>query len=90
MEEKVRKLVAVLVAGSVSAVLVAGPALADKVTAWDGKDKITVGGKTFEVSGKRTKVTIKGAASTREALKVGMDCKVSAAAGAEAAAISCN
>ena len=85
-----RKLVAVLVAASVSAVLAAGPALADKVTAWDGHDKITVGGKTFEVSGKRTKVTIKGAAGTRDALKVGMDCKVSGAAGAEAAAISCN
>ena len=50
-----------------------GPALADKVTAWDGRDKITIGGKQYEISGKRTKVTI----------------KVSGPAGGEATAIAC-
>ena len=55
----------------------------------DGKDKITVGGKTYEVSGKRTKVTIKGAASSRDYIKAGMDCTISGPAGGEATAISC-
>jgi hypothetical protein len=89
MEETVNKTVLVLAAAAFVSTVAIGPALADKVTAWDGRDKITVGGKQYEVSGKRTKVTIKGAAATREQLKVGMDCKVSGSAGGEATAISC-
>jgi hypothetical protein len=89
MEETVNKTVLILAAAAFAATVAVGPALADKVTAWDGRDKITIGGKKYEVSGKRTKVTIKGAAATREMLKVGMDCKVSGPAGGEATAISC-
>jgi hypothetical protein len=89
MEENVNKTVLILAAAAFAATVAVAPALADKVTAWDGRDKITIGGKKYEVSGKRTKVTIKGAAATREMLKVGMDCKVSGPAGGEATAISC-
>ena len=60
------KKVTATIAATFVATLAAGPACAGKVTAWYGKDKITVGGKTYEVSGKRTKVTIKGAASSRD------------------------
>ena len=83
------KKVSAMVAATFVATLAAGPAYAGKVTAWDGKDKITVGGKTYEVSGKRTKVTIKGAASSRDYIKAGMDCTISGPAGGEATAISC-
>ena len=83
------KKVNAMVAATFVATLAAGPAHAGKVTAWDGKDKITVGGKTYEVSGKRTKVTIKGAASSRDSIKAGMDCTISGPAGGEATAISC-
>lgn len=89
MEETVNKTILGLAAAAFVTTVAIGPALADKVTAWDGREKITVGGKKYEISGKRTKVTIKGAASTREMLKVGMDCKVSGPAGGEATAISC-
>ena len=89
MEETVNKTILALAAAAFVTTVAIGPALADKITAWDGREKITVGSKKYEVSGKRTKVTIKGAASTREMLKVGMDCKVSGPAGGEATAISC-
>lgn len=84
-----KKTIVALAAAAFVTTVAIGPALADKITAWDGRDKITVGGKKYEVSGKRTKVTIKGAAGTREMLKVGMDCKVSGPVGGEATAISC-
>ena len=84
-----KKLIVTAAFGFVAASIAAGPALADKVTAWDGREKITVGGKKYEVSGKRTSVTIKGAASNREALKVGMDCTVTGPVGGEAKSISC-
>ena len=83
------KTLLVAAAFGVAASLAAGPALAGKVTAWDGREKITVGGKSYEFSGKRTSVTIQGAASNREALKVGMDCTVTGPAGGEAKSISC-
>ena len=89
MKETVNRTVLALAAAGFVTTVAIGPALADKVTAWDGRDKITVGGKKYEVSGKRTKVTIKGAAGTREQLKVGMDCKVTGPAGGEATAIAC-
>jgi hypothetical protein len=69
--------------------LVVSPALADKVTAYDGRKEITVGGKKYEISGSRTKVMIGGKAGDRGAIKVGMDCKVTGAAGGEASAIDC-
>jgi hypothetical protein len=68
--------------------LAVGPALADKVEKAEG-GSITVGGKDYKVSGSRTKVTIKGAASTRDAIKAGMDCTVSGQAGGEASAVDC-
>jgi hypothetical protein len=64
------------------------PAFADKVEKSDGK-MITVGGKDYQLSGSRTKVTIKGAAGTREAVKAGMDCTVTGPAGGEATAVDC-
>jgi hypothetical protein len=89
MEETVNKRFLTLATAAFVTTAAVGPALADKVTAWDGRDKITIGGKQYEISGKRTKVTIKGAAAIREMLKVGMDCKVSGPAGGEATAIAC-
>ena len=77
-----------LMLAGVAAVLAVGPALADKVEKADG-GSITVAGKEYKVSGSRTKVTIKGAAGTRDAIKVGMDCTVTGAAGGEASAIDC-
>ena len=68
--------------------LAVGPALADKVEKSDGKS-ITVGGKDYTLSGSRTKVTIKGAAGTRDAVKAGMDCTVTGPAGGEASAVDC-
>jgi hypothetical protein len=84
-----RKVLTIVAAGLVSTSFAVAPAFAGKVTAWDGRDKITIDGKKYEVSGKRTKVTIKGAAGTREAIKVGMDCTASGPAGGEATAITC-
>jgi hypothetical protein len=77
-----------ILAGVASFALAVGPALADKVEKSDGKS-ITVGGKDYTLSGSRTKVTIKGAAGTREAVKAGMDCTVTGPAGGEATAIDC-
>ena len=68
--------------------LAISPAFADKVTASDGKS-LTVGGKDYQMSGSRTKVTIKGAASTRDAVKADMDCTVTGTPGAEATAVDC-
>jgi hypothetical protein len=64
------------------------PALADKVEKADG-GSITVAGKDYKLSGPRTKVTIKGAAGTRDAVKAGMDCTVTGPAGGEASAVDC-
>jgi hypothetical protein len=68
--------------------LVVGPALADKVEKAEG-GSITVAGKEYKLSGSRTKVTIKGAAGTRDAIKAGMDCTVTGPAGGEAATVDC-
>lgn len=77
-----------LMLAGVAAMLAVSPALADKVEKADGGN-ITVGGKQYKVSGSRTKVTIKGAAGTRDAIKVGMDCTVTGPAGGEASAVDC-
>jgi hypothetical protein len=68
--------------------LAVSPAFADKVTASDGKT-ITVSGKEYKMSGSRTKVTIAGAAGTRDAVKAGMDCTVTGEAGGDASAVDC-
>ena len=68
--------------------LIAGPAFAQKVEKAEG-NTITVAGKEYRLSGSRTKVTINGAAGTRDAIKVGMDCKVTGEAGGEASAVDC-
>ena len=78
----------ILVLAGVAAMLAVGPALADKVEKADGGN-ITVGGKDYKVSGSRTKVTIKGAAGTRDAIKAGMDCTVTGTPGGEASAVDC-
>ena len=64
------------------------PAFADKVEKAEG-GSITVGGKEFKLSGSRTKVTIAGAAGTRDSIKAGMDCTVTGPAGGEASAVDC-
>jgi hypothetical protein len=75
-----------ILAGAVA--FVVSPALADKVDKAEG-GSITVAGKEYKLSGSRTKVTIKGAAGTREAIKAGMDCTVTGPAGGEATAVDC-
>jgi hypothetical protein len=77
-----------ILAGVATLALAVSPALADKVEKADG-GAITVGGKEFKLSGSRTKVTIKGAAGTRDAVKAGMDCTVTGPAGGEATAVDC-
>jgi hypothetical protein len=77
-----------LVLAGVAFALAVGPALADKVEKAEG-GSLTVGGKEYKMSGSRTKVTIKGAASTRDAVKAGMDCTVTGAAGGEATTVDC-
>jgi hypothetical protein len=86
-EERMTK--ALFLAGVATLVLAVSPALADPVTAWDGTKKITIGGKTYDVSGSRTKVTVGGTAGTRDSIKVGLDCKVTGAEGGEATALDC-
>jgi hypothetical protein len=83
------KTISLIVAGIAATALTVGPALAGKVTAWDGRKEITVDGKKYEISGSRTKVTIGGKAGDRGAIKAGMDCTVKGAAGGEASEISC-
>jgi hypothetical protein len=68
--------------------LVVSPAFADKVDKAEG-GSVTVAGKEYKISGSRTKVTIKGAAGTRDAIKAGMDCMVTGPAGGEATAVDC-
>ena len=77
-----------LILAAAAFTLAVGPALADKVEKSDGK-MITVGGKEYTLSGSRTKVTIKGAAGSRDAVKAGMDCTVTGPAGGEASAVDC-
>jgi len=77
-----------LVLAGVAFALAVGPALADKVEK-AANNMITVGGKEYKLSGSRTKVTIKGAAGTRDAVKAGMDCTVTGTAGGEASAVDC-
>ena len=77
-----------ILAGVATFALAVSPALAAKVEKSDGKN-ITVGGKEYTLSGSRTKVTIKGAAGSREAVKAGMDCTVSGPAGGEATSVDC-
>ncbi len=67
--------------------LTVGPALAEKLTKVDGKN-IELGGKKYEVSSSRTKLTIAGKPGTRDALKVGMDCKATAS-GADLTGLDC-
>lgn len=81
-----KSVIAVIAAGVAAAALTVSPALAAKVEKMDAKS-ITVGGKTYGVSGKRTKVMIKGKAGTRDAIKVGMDCTVKGTG--EASEIDC-
>ena len=64
------------------------PVFAEKVTKAEG-GSITVGSKEYKLSGSRTKVTIKGAAATRDAIKADMDCTVTGEAGGEASAVDC-
>jgi hypothetical protein len=78
----------VLFAAVATIALAASPAFADKVEkAGDGS--ITVAGKDYKISNSRTKVTVKGAAGNRDAIKVGMDCTVQGPAGGEATAVDC-
>ncbi len=77
-----------LILAAAAFALTVGPALADKVEKADGAS-MTVGGKDYKLSGSRTKVMIKGAAGTREAIKAGMDCTVTGPAGGEASAVDC-
>lgn len=70
-----KRMISALAGGIVAAALIVGPALADKLEKVDGKN-ITVGGKSYEVSASRTKVTIAGKEGNRDALKAGMDCKI--------------
>lgn len=44
---------------------------------------------TVNVSGSRTKITVGGAAGTREAIKAGMTCSAVGAAGADATSLDC-
>jgi hypothetical protein len=77
-----------IMAGIASFALAVSPALAEKVEKAEN-NTITVAGKEYKLSGSRTKVTIKGAAGTREAITVGMDCTVTGPAGGEASAVEC-
>lgn len=81
------KAISLIAAGIATAALSIGPALADKVTAYDGRKNITVGGKSYEISGSRTKIMIGGKAGDRGSLKVGMDCTVKGSG--EASEITC-
>lgn len=82
------KTISLIAAGIAAAALTVAPAFAEKVDKAD-RNSITVAGKEYKVSGSRTKVTIKGAAGDREAIKAGMDCTVTGPAGGEATAIDC-
>ncbi len=74
------------------------PAAATKgtVSEWDGRAKLTLklpDGKTFEagISGSRTEVTVAGQKGSRDSIKVGMTCEVTApSSGAEATVLACN
>ncbi len=68
------KTISLIVAGLAATALTVGPALAGKVTAYDGRKEITVDGKKYSISGSSTAVTIAGKKAEREAIKVGMDC----------------
>jgi len=80
------KSISLIAAAVAVAALTTAPALAAKVEKVSSKS-ITVGGKTYSVSGKRTKVMISGKAGSRDAIKVGMDCDVKGTG--EASEISC-
>jgi hypothetical protein len=84
----VTRTISIIAAGIAAVALTAAPALAEKLTKVDGKN-IAAGGKAYEVSGSRTKVTIGGKASTRDSLKVGMDCDIKGPAGGEATSVAC-
>jgi hypothetical protein len=77
-----------MIAGMAVTALLVSPALAAKVDKVADKN-VTVGGKTYEISNSRTKITIKGATGNREGIKAGMDCTVTGSPGAEASAIAC-
>ncbi len=80
------KTISLIVAGFAATALLVAPALADKIEKIAEKD-FTAGGKTYQVSASRTKVTIAGKASNRDAIKVGMDCKFTGSP--EATAVDC-
>lgn len=84
-----KTMISVIAAGIAATVLSVGPALAAKVEKYDGRKEITVGGKSYQISGSRTTVKIKGAAGDRGAIKVGMDCAVKGPAGGELSEIDC-
>lgn len=77
-----------LILAAVGFALAVGPALAEKIEKAGG-GSITAGGKDYKLSGSRTKVMVKGAAATRDDVKVGMDCAITGPAGGEASAVDC-
>jgi hypothetical protein len=82
-----KSVIAVIAAGVAAAALAVSPALAAKVDKMDAKS-ITVAGKTYKTSNKRTKVMISGKEGKLDAVKVGMDCTVKDKAG-EAESLDC-
>jgi hypothetical protein len=78
--------------------VMAGPALAQTkgtIAEYDGRSAFvlkTADGKMVKgtISGSRSKVTIKGAEGSREALKVGMTCAVTGPADGEATVVACD
>ena len=71
------------------------PTVKGAVSEWDGRSKIALklhDGDMFhaEVSGSRTAVSIGGQKTTRENIKVGMNCSIEGASGGEAKSISCD
>jgi hypothetical protein len=81
-----------------AAVVIAGPAFAQTkgtLAEYDGRSAFTLkaaDGKMVKgtISGSRSKVTIKGADGSREALKVGMTCTVTGPADGEATLVACD
>ncbi|HZS63573.1 MAG TPA: hypothetical protein VFA53_03605 [Xanthobacteraceae bacterium] len=81
------KTLSLIAAGIAVAALATSSAFAAKVEKWDGSKNITIGGKSYTVSGSRTKVMINGKTASRDAIKVGMDC--TAKGSGEASEIDC-
>lgn len=81
-----------------AAVVIASPAFAQTkgtIAEYDGRSAFTIkaaDGKMVKgtISGSRTKVKIKGADGSREAIKVGMTCAVTGPADGEATEVACD